>query len=85
MGSMPGSGRYPGVRNGNSFQYAWENPRTEETGGYSKPRLSACAHTHTRMHTHAHTCFSLSILCLLSLTTVGFNTSHCEVCHISGL
>ena len=56
MGSMPGSGRYPGVRNGNPFQYAWENPRTEETGGYSKPHLSACAHTHmdTHMHTHAH-------------------------------
>ena len=34
MGSIPGSGRYPGEGNGNSLQYSgWYNPRKEETVG----------------------------------------------------
>ena len=34
MGSIRGSGRYPGEGNGNSLQYSgWDNPRKEETGG----------------------------------------------------
>ena len=33
-GSTPGSGRSPGDRNGNPFQYCClENPMTEEPGG----------------------------------------------------
>ena len=32
-GSIPGSGRSPGGRNGNSFQYVWRIPWTEEPGG----------------------------------------------------
>ena len=33
-GSVPGSGRSPGVGNGNPLQYArWEIPWTEEPGG----------------------------------------------------
>ena len=34
MGSIPGSGRSPGVENGNPLQYfRLENPWTEEPGG----------------------------------------------------
>ena len=34
VGSIPGSGRYPGERNGNPLQYSClENPWTEEPGG----------------------------------------------------
>ena len=33
-GSIPGSGKSPGERNGNPLQYlAWEIPWTEEPGG----------------------------------------------------
>ena len=31
--SIPGSGRSPGVGNGNPLQYSWEIPWTEEPGG----------------------------------------------------
>ena len=34
LGSIPGSGRYPGEGNGNPLQYSClENPWTEEPGG----------------------------------------------------
>ena len=34
MGSIPGSGRFPGGGHGNPLQYSClENPRTEEPGG----------------------------------------------------
>ena len=33
LGSTPGSGRYPGERNGSSSILAWEIPWTEEPGG----------------------------------------------------
>ena len=32
MGSLPGSGRFPGVENGNSIFLAWGIPWTEEPG-----------------------------------------------------
>ena len=33
VSSIPGSGRHPGVGNGNPLQYlAWKTPRTEEPG-----------------------------------------------------
>ena len=35
LGSIPGSGRSPGERNGNLLQYlAWRIPWTEEAGGW---------------------------------------------------
>ena len=38
-GSIPGSRRSPGERNGNTLQYlAWEIPQTEEPGGLQSVR-----------------------------------------------
>ena len=56
-GSIPGSGRSPGERNGNhSSILAWEIPWTEDAGeiqsmgSHSQTQLSL--HTHTHTHTH---------------------------------
>ena len=39
LGSIPGSGRSPGKRNGNPLQYSgWEIPWTEEAGGLQSMR-----------------------------------------------
>ena len=57
QGSIPGSGRYPGERNGNPLQYSClENPMDRETWwatvhGVTKSRTQLSdSHTHT--HTH---------------------------------
>ena len=45
MGSIPGSGRSPGVGNGNSLQYSClENSMTEETGGPQATGLQRVEH-----------------------------------------
>ena len=61
-GSMPGSGRSPGVGHGNPLQYlfflhssifAWKIPRTEEPAGCS---LWGCQESDTAEHTHTFLC-----------------------------
>ena len=63
-GSIPGSGRSPGVGNGNhSSIRAWEIPWIEEPGGVglqstgsqSQTGLSNLARASTHTHTHTHT------------------------------
>ena len=49
--SIPGSGRSPGVVNGNPFQYSCQTPWREEPGklqsmGVSKSRTRLSTHTH---------------------------------------
>ena len=44
MGSIPGSGRSPGVRNGNPLQYSYpENSWIEEPGGLQSLGLQRAA------------------------------------------
>ena len=65
--SIPGSGRFPGVGNGNPLQYSClENSMNRGVSlmGYSHPwghkelRTTECMSTHTQTHehTHTHTC-----------------------------
>ena len=43
LGSIPGSGRFPGEGNGNPLQYSWRIPWTEEPVGlYLAVRLNPC-------------------------------------------
>ena len=62
-GSIPRSGRSPGIGNGNQLQLlAWKIPRTEKSGrlqsmglqrdGHDRATERARAHTHTHTHTH---------------------------------
>ena len=49
MGSIPGSGRYPGEGNGNSLHIlAWKIPWTEDPGGLQSMGLQSG----TRLSTH---------------------------------
>ena len=68
-GSIPGSGRFPGVGNGNPPQYSFlEN--SMDTGAWWAPihriakswtQLSTCTHTHTHTHTpHFETWLSIA-------------------------
>ena len=62
MGSIPGSGRSPGVGNGNSLQYSClENSMTEETGGPQATGLQRVEHDWTIKHTHT----LIPYLCLI--------------------
>ena len=66
-GSIPGSGRSPGIGNGNPFQYsclknsldrgAWWAVVHEVTESDMTEQMSVCTHEHARTHTsmHAHT------------------------------
>ena len=50
LGSIPGSGKFPGVGNDNPLQYSYQgNPWTEEPGSYS-PR--GCKELDTTEHMH---------------------------------
>ena len=50
-GSIPGSGRSPGVGNGNLLQYPYlGNPM--DRGGVTKGQMRLSTHTHTHTHTH---------------------------------
>ena len=42
-GSIPGSGRYPGIENGSSI-LAWEMPWTEEPGGLQSMEPQSVGH-----------------------------------------
>ena len=45
VGSIPGSGRSPGGRHGNSLQYlAWKIPWTEESGGLQSMGVTRVRH-----------------------------------------
>ena len=62
MGSVPGSGRSPGVGNGNPLQYSClENPMYREAwwatvhGGHKESDITERVHTHTHTHMHTHT------------------------------
>ena len=45
MGSIPGSGRLPGRRNGTHFSiFAWKIPWTEEPGGLQSMGLQRVRH-----------------------------------------
>ena len=48
-GSIPGSGRYPGERNGYSLQYSWRTPWTESLVGSSP---WGCKQPYTTEHAH---------------------------------
>ena len=76
MGSIPVSGRSPGVGNGNLLQYSW----TEESGGLQSmghkqtdtiEGLSMRARSHTHTHTHTHTHIYTSTLRLLPIVLTG--------------
>ena len=61
-GSIPGSGRYPGERNGNPLSIlAWKFPWTEEPGrlhtvqGVSRSQTWLSTHMCTHRYTHTHT------------------------------
>ena len=57
MCSVPGSGRSPGIGNGNPLQYfAWRTPRTQEPG-----KSRTWAHTHTWIHVYSHVCRHLTL------------------------
>ena len=63
-GSIPGSGRSPGERNGNPLQHSClENPTTEEPGwgyspwGHKESDTAEQLSTHTHTHTHTHIIF----------------------------
>lgn len=43
-GSIPGSGRYPGVGNGNPLSIAWKIPLTEKPGGLQSIGLQRVGH-----------------------------------------
>ena len=75
LGSIPVSGRSPGVGNGNLLQYSW----TEESGGLQSmghkqtdtiEGLSMRARSHTHTHTHTHTYTSTLRLLPIVLTGV---------------
>ena len=57
-GSIPGSGRSPGVGNGNLLQYSWlQSPWREEPGGLQSTGgkeldTTKCPRTHTRVSVH---------------------------------
>ena len=55
-GSIPGSGRSPGERNGNPLQYpCLENPMTEKPSGLQSTGLQRVRHDWvTNTHTHTH-------------------------------
>ena len=47
VGSIPGSGRSPGVGGGNPLQYSClENSMAEESGGLSDMTEHSCTHSH---------------------------------------
>ena len=63
ISSIPGSGRSPGVGNGNPFQYSClknsmdrEEPGGPHTvhGGHEEPDMTNYAHTHAHTHSHDH-------------------------------
>ena len=48
IGSVPGSGRFPGGRNGSPLQcFVWKIPRTEELCGLHSMSEGQSTHTHT--------------------------------------
>ena len=65
LGSIPGSGIYPGEGNGNPLQYAClENPKDRAycPWGHKESDMTELpthtythTHTHTHIHTHTHT------------------------------
>ena len=53
VGSVPGSGRSPGVGNDNTLQYSYlENLHGQRSPVGLSTCMHACAHTHTHTHTH---------------------------------
>ena len=51
VSSIPGSGRHPGVGNGNPLQYlAWKTPRTEEPGRLQSMGSQRVGHHWAHMH-----------------------------------
>ena len=76
-GSILGSGRSPGVGNGNPLQYSClENPIDrgawwviDHQFAKSWTRLSLYARAHTHTHTHTHTAVSFHHICLLHVTS----------------
>ena len=52
-GSVPGSGRYPGGRNGNPLQYSYlENPMKKEPGRLQFTGLQRVRHNWEKAHSH---------------------------------
>ena len=82
-GSILGSGRSPGVGNGNPLQYSClENPIgrrawwvIDHRVAKSRTQLSVYAHANIHTHTHTHTqrrleaCSDISSICLLHVTS----------------
>ena len=56
-GSVPRSGRYPGVGNGNPLQYScWENPTDRGAWQVIVDGIAKESDTTERMNTHTHQC-----------------------------
>ena len=61
IGSIQGSGRFPGVGNSNPFQYSsLENFRTEESGGLQSTGSQRIGPDWGAEHTHTQASISLS-------------------------
>ena len=66
LGLTPASGRSPGERNGNPFQYSclkipvdrgsWWAPVHEIARSWTQLSVCACAHTHTHTHPATYSC-----------------------------
>ena len=90
MGSVPGSGRYPGGRNGNRLQYfclensmdrtAWQTTVqgvTKELDMTEQLSVHAHVHTHTPTHTSNTSFCNLHDYC----TTVHFHCTNVSLFH----
>ena len=71
MSSVPGSGRSPGVRNGNLLQYSClENHGQRNLAGYNpwrRKESDMTEHTHTHTHTQQTFTFSKADVCVYLL------------------
>ena len=55
VGSIPGSGRSPGVRNSNLLQYSCLENSTDKEAGQATVHRVAKSRTQLSTHTHTHT------------------------------
>ena len=85
MGSIPGSGRFPGQRHGNSFQYSClGNPmdrgawRATVCGVAKNPNM-----TEETLHAYPHNVYKRPGIALSKILTWIFPFCSSSLCHIS--